>query len=78
MLLPIGTTVLFLFARVFALLNDVFAASILDGVALALCILWCLSLILLVLCAVFVLLQEEPEESPHAYFSEEIQKLSEK
>ena len=62
MLLPIGTTILFLFGQVFALLNDTLSASILHGTALVLCILWCLSLVLLVLCTVLVLLQEEPEE----------------
>ena len=62
MSLPIGTTVLFLFGRVFALLNDTLSASILDGTALGLCILWCLSLVLLVICVVLVFLGEEPKE----------------
>jgi len=62
MLLPVGTTILFLFGQVFALLHDPFSASILAWVALTLCILWCLALVLLLLCAVLVLLREEPEE----------------
>jgi len=62
MVLPIGITILFLFGRVFALLHDTFSASVLDWTALALCILWCLSLILLLLCAVLMLLREKPEE----------------
>ena len=61
LLLPIGTTVLFIFARVFALLNDAFSASILNGMALVFSILWCLSLVLLVLCMAFLLLREESE-----------------
>jgi len=60
--LPIGTTILFLFGRIFALLSDSFSASVLDWTALALCILWCLSLVLLLLCIVFLLLREEPEQ----------------
>ena len=63
MLLPVGTTILFFFGRVFALLNDSFSASVLDWTALALCILWCLTLILLLLCTVLVLLQEESDET---------------
>ena len=59
MFLPIGMTILFLFGRVFALLNDSFSASMLDWTALALCILWCLSFVLLVLCLAFLLLREE-------------------
>ncbi|MDR0328119.1 MAG: hypothetical protein LBI05_07490 [Planctomycetaceae bacterium] len=59
--LPIGLTVLFGFGRVFALLNDTLSASILDGTALALGILWCLSLVLLLLCAALIVLREEPE-----------------
>ena len=62
LLLPVGTTILFLCGRVFALLHDTLSASILDWTALALCILWCLALILLLLCAVLVLLREGPEE----------------
>jgi len=61
MFLPIGVTILFLFGRVFALLGDVISASVLDWTALALCILWCLSLVLLLLCTVFLLLAKEPE-----------------
>jgi hypothetical protein len=61
MLLPIGTTFLFIFGRVFALLNDSFSASILDGTALVLGILWCLTLVLLLLCVTFLLLREESE-----------------
>jgi uncharacterized membrane protein len=59
MFLPVGVTILFLFARVFALLNDTISASVLDGTALALCILWCVSLVLLLLCVVSRLLREE-------------------
>ena len=62
MLLPIGTTILFLFGRVFALLHDTFSASLLDGTALVLSILWCLSLVLLLLCTVLSLLQDETDE----------------
>jgi len=61
LLLPVGTTILFLFGRVFALLNDPFSTTILDWSALVLCILWCLVLVLLLLCAVLVLLREGPE-----------------
>ena len=61
-LLPVGTTILFLFGQVFALLNDTFSASVLNWTALILCIFWCLALVLLVLCAVLVLLKEQPEE----------------
>jgi len=61
--LPIGITMLFLFGRVFALLGDAISAAALDWTALALCILWCLSLVLLLLCTVFVLLREKTEES---------------
>ena len=57
MFLPIGVTILFLFARIFALLNDSFSAAVLDGTALAFCICWCLSLVLLLVCTVFLLLQ---------------------
>jgi len=59
--LPIGMAVLFLFGHIFALLNDRFSASILDWTALALGILWSLSLVMLLLCAVFRLLREETE-----------------
>ena len=62
MLLPIGTTILFLFGQVFALLNDTISALVLHWTALVLSVLWCLALVLLVLCAVLVLLREEPEE----------------
>ena len=62
-LLPVGATILFFFGRVFALLNDSFSASVLDWTALTLCILWFLSLVLLLLCTVLVLLQEESEET---------------
>ena len=61
-ILPIGITVLFLFARIFVLFSDAFSAWILDGTSLVLCILWCLSLVLILLCVVFRLLQEETEE----------------
>ena len=63
MALPIGITILFLFGRVFALFGDAISSSILDGTALALGILWCLSLVLLLLCTVFILLREKTEES---------------
>ena len=62
MLLPLAMTILFLFGRVFALLNDSFSALILDWTALALCILWCLALVLLLLCTVLLLLREEQED----------------
>jgi len=62
-LLPIGITILFLFGRFFALLGDVISAAALDWTALALCILWCLSLVLLLLCTVFTLLGEKTEAS---------------
>jgi len=62
MMLPVAATILFIFGRVFALLNDVFSASILDWTALTLGILWFLSLVLLLLCTVLLLLREEPEE----------------
>ena len=61
MFLPIGTAVLFLFGRVFALLGDPFSASVLDFTALGLCIVWCLSLVLLLICTAFRLLWEETE-----------------
>ena len=61
MFLPIAVAILFLFGRVFALLNDTISASALDWTALALCILWCGSLVLLLLCTVFLLLSEESE-----------------
>ena len=61
MLLPIGITILFLFGRVFVLLHDPFSASVLDWTALVFSILWCLSLVLLLLCTVFLLLREERE-----------------
>jgi hypothetical protein len=59
--LPVGITILFLFARTFALLTDTISASVLDWTALVLCILWFLSLVLLLLCVVFRLLLEEEE-----------------
>ena len=59
MFLPIGVTILFLCARIFALWSDSFSASVLDGTALALCVLWSLSLIALLLCTVLLLLREE-------------------
>ena len=59
MFLPVGITVLFLFGRLFALLEDSLSASILDGTALALCILWSLSLVLLLICTVLMLLWED-------------------
>jgi len=61
MFLPISVTILFLFSRIFALLGDAFSASILDWTALMLCILWCFSLILLLLCTVLLLLNGKPE-----------------
>jgi len=61
MFLPVAVTILFLFGRVFALLGDAFSASILDGTALVFCILWCLALVLLLLCTAFLLLWESPE-----------------
>ena len=60
--LPIATTVLFIFGRIFALLNDALSAAILDYTALALGIIWGLSLVLLLLCSVFLLLREEIDE----------------
>ena len=63
MSLPIGITILFLFGRVFALFGDTIAALALDGTALALAILWCLSLVLLLVCTVFLLLCEQIEEN---------------
>ena len=60
--LPIGITILFLFGQVFVLLGDTFSASVLDWTALALCIFWCLTLVLLLLCTVFLLLVEKPED----------------
>ena len=62
MLLPIGMTILFMCGRVFALMHDNFSASVLDWTALALGILWCLSLVLLLISTVFLLLRDEPEE----------------
>jgi hypothetical protein len=59
--LPIGITILFLFGRLFALLGDAVSTSVLDWTALALCILWCLSLVLLLLCTVLMLLWEEQQ-----------------
>ncbi|MCL2710184.1 MAG: hypothetical protein FWE95_04820 [Planctomycetaceae bacterium] len=63
LMLPIGITMLFLFGRLFALLGDVISAAALDYTALALGILWCLSLVLLLLCTVFTLLGGKTEES---------------
>ena len=60
--LPVVVTILFLFGRVFAFLGDAFSASILDGTALVFCIVWCLTLVLLLLCTVFMLLWEKPED----------------
>jgi len=62
MFFPIGIAILFLFARIFALLNDTFSASILDGTALVLGILWCLSLILLSIVTALLVLYEESEQ----------------
>lgn len=63
MLLPIAMAILFIFGRVFALLQDTFSASILDWTALALGMIWCLLLVVLLLCTVLTLLrEEEPEE----------------
>jgi len=59
MFLPIGITILFLCGRIFALWNDTFSASALAGTALLFCVLWCLSLILLLLCTVLLLVREE-------------------
>ena len=61
MFLPIVLAILFLFGRVFALLNDTISASALDWTALVLCILWCVSLVLLLLCTVLLLLRDKPE-----------------
>jgi hypothetical protein len=66
MFLPIGITVLFLFGRVFALLGDAISAAILDGTALAFGIVWCLALILLLLCTVFLLLSVDPVDGDSA------------
>ena len=60
--LPIVVAILFLFGRIFALLNDTVSASAIDWTALALCILWCVSLVLLLLCAVFRLLIKESKQ----------------
>jgi len=59
--LPVAVTILFLFGRVFALLGDTLSASILDWTALAFCIIWCLTLVSLLLCTAFLLLWENPE-----------------
>ena len=61
MFFPIGMAILFLFAQIFALLNDTLSASILVGTALALGILWCVSLVLLLICAALLLLCEKSE-----------------
>ena len=61
MFLPIGITILFLCGRVFAMLGDALSVLVLDWTALALCIVWCLSLVLLLICTVFTLLWEELE-----------------
>ena len=61
MFLPVSMAVLVIFGRIFALLNDTFSASILDWTALALGILWCLSLIALLICVVLLTLREESE-----------------
>ena len=60
--LPVGTTILFLFGQLFGLLGDALSASVLAWTALALCVLWCLALVLLLLCTVFILLSERREE----------------
>jgi hypothetical protein len=62
MFFPIGVAILFLFARIFALLNDTFSASILDWTALALCILWCVSLVLFLICTACSLLRETSDQ----------------
>ena len=59
MFLPIAMAILFLFSQIFALVNDTISASALLWSALALCILWCFSFVLLLLCTVFFLLQED-------------------
>ena len=59
MFLPVSMAVLVIFGRIFALLNDTFSASILDFTALALGILWCVSLIVLLICVVLLILREK-------------------
>ena len=61
MFIPVSIAVLFIFGRIFTLLNDTFSASILDWTALALGILWCLSLVVLLICTVLLTLREENE-----------------
>jgi len=57
--LPIGTAILFLFGRIFALLSDPLSAAILDGTALLIGVLWCFSLVLLLVCTACLLLRQE-------------------
>jgi hypothetical protein len=61
MFLPVSIAVLCLFGQIFVLLSDTFSASILNWTALALGILWCLSLIVLLICVVLLTLREESE-----------------
>jgi len=61
MFLPVSIAVLVIFSRIFALLNDTLSTSILDWTALVLGILWCLSLIVLLICVVLLTLREESE-----------------
>ena len=61
MFLPIVITILFLFGQVFALFGDTISASVLNWAALAFCVFWCVSLVLLLLCTVFMVLWEKPE-----------------
>jgi predicted ferric reductase len=68
---PIAATILSIFGRIFALLNDTLSASILDYTALALALLWCLSLVLLLLCAVFRLLREESDAEQFHHCTED-------
>ena len=61
MVLPVAVTILFLFGQVFALLGDALSASILNWTALVFCIVWCLALVLLLLCTACLLLWENTE-----------------
>ena len=60
--LPVSTTMLFLFAQLFALLGDALSAAVLAWTALALCMLWLLALVLLLLCTVLMLLRTSDSE----------------
>ena len=62
MFLPVAITILFLFSAVFALLGDTISTTVLGWSALVLCMSWCLALVLLLLCTVFMLLREKPED----------------